>query len=76
MDAFSEVLSGVKLKGAMFFSAEFSAPWGFASPPSRALVSTLEPGAPHLVKREFGLPPARYRREHGTATGRSTTTGR
>jgi hypothetical protein len=26
MDAFSEVLSGVRLKGAMFFSAEFSAP--------------------------------------------------
>jgi len=27
MDAFSEVLSGVRLKGAMFFNAEFSAPW-------------------------------------------------
>jgi hypothetical protein len=26
MDAFSEVLSGVRLKDAMFFSAEFSAP--------------------------------------------------
>jgi len=35
VDAFSEVLSGVKLKGAMFFSAEFSAPWAFASPHSR-----------------------------------------
>jgi hypothetical protein len=27
MDAFSEVLNGVRLKGAMFFRAEFSAPW-------------------------------------------------
>ena len=34
MDAFSEILSGVKLSGAVFFSAEFSAPWGFASPAS------------------------------------------
>ncbi len=28
MDAFSEILAGVKLSGAVFFSAEFSAPWG------------------------------------------------
>jgi hypothetical protein len=27
-DAFSEILGGVVLKGALFFSAEFSAPWG------------------------------------------------
>ena len=35
MDAFSEILSGVKLNGAVFFSAEFSAPWGFSAPGSR-----------------------------------------
>ena len=45
-DAFSEILGGVVLKGALFFSAEFSAP-GVAA-----------------FKREFGLPPARYRRQH------------
>src|SRR5215510_11769456 len=95
MDAFSEILGGVALKGALFFSAEFSAPWGFSSPPSRNLAPALAPGAPHLViyhfvidgsgwlrldvgyeseaafnrafKREFGLPPARYRREHRAA---------
>ena len=49
MDAFSEVLSGVKLKGALFFSAEFSAPWAFAAPRSTEMASTLAPGAPHLV---------------------------
>src|SRR5262245_26567538 len=49
MDAFSEVLSGVKLKGALFFSAEFSAPWALATPASTALASALAPGAPHLV---------------------------
>lgn len=28
MDAFSQILSGVQLTGAVFFSAEFPAPWG------------------------------------------------
>lgn len=49
MDAFSEILSGVKLNGAVFFNAEFSHPWGFASPASQSLACTLAPGAPHLV---------------------------
>lgn len=49
MDAFSEVLSGVRLKGAMFFNAEFSAPWHLATPHCRTLASTVEPGAEHLV---------------------------
>ena len=53
MDAFSEVLSGVRLKGAMFFSAEFSAPWRLSTPHCRALASTLAPGAPHLVIYHF-----------------------
>ena len=35
MDAFSEILSGVKLNGAVFFTAEFSAPWGFSAPASK-----------------------------------------
>ena len=49
MDAFSEILSGVKLNGAVFFSAEFSAPWGFSAPASNMLAATLAPGAAHLV---------------------------
>jgi AraC-like DNA-binding protein len=49
VDAFSEILSGVKLNGALFFNAEFSDPWGFASPASQTLASTLAPGAPHVV---------------------------
>ena len=49
MDAFSEVLSGVRMKGAMFFSAEFSAPWRLSTPHCRVLASTLAPGAPHMV---------------------------
>ena len=53
MDAFSEILSGVKLSGALFFSAEFSAPWCFASPASNTLAPLLAPGAPHLVIYHF-----------------------
>ena len=53
MDAFSEILSGVKLSGALFFSAEFSAPWCFTSPASNTLAPLLAPGAPHLVIYHF-----------------------
>jgi AraC-like DNA-binding protein len=49
VDAFSEVLSGVRLKGAMYFSAEFSAPWRLSTPHCRVLAPTLAPGAPHIV---------------------------
>lgn len=49
MDAFSEILSGVKLNGAVFFAAEFSAPWGFATPSSKVTAAKVAPGAEHLV---------------------------
>ncbi len=49
MDAFSEILSAVKLTGAVFFSAEFSAPWGFSMPASSIMSSRLAPGASHIV---------------------------
>jgi AraC-like DNA-binding protein len=49
MDAFSEILSGVKLSGAVFFSAEFSAPWGFFTPAGDKMAATLAPGAAHLL---------------------------
>jgi len=53
MDAFSEVLNGVRLKGAMFFSAEFSAPWRLSTPHCRVLAPALAPGAPHIVVYHF-----------------------
>jgi AraC-like DNA-binding protein len=49
MDAFSEILSGVKLTGAVFFTAEFSAPWGFSTPASRVVAAKIAPGSAHLV---------------------------
>src|SRR5262249_27789973 len=53
MDAFSEILGGVAMKGALFFSAEFSAPWGFTSPASGTLAPMLTPGTPRLVIYHF-----------------------
>jgi hypothetical protein len=49
MDAFSEILSGVKLNGAVFFTAEFSAPWGVSAPASGKMAETIAPGAAHMV---------------------------
>jgi AraC-like DNA-binding protein len=53
MDAFSEILSGVKLNGAVFFSAEFSAPWGFSAPASNMMAATLGLKAAHLLLYHF-----------------------
>src|SRR5579872_4187985 len=53
MDAFSEILSGVKLNGAVFFRAEFSAPWGFSVPTAKAAAETLGLGAAHLLLYHF-----------------------
>jgi hypothetical protein len=49
VDSFSEILSGVRLSGAVFFSAEFSAPWGFTQPASNIMAARLAPGAEHLL---------------------------
>ena len=53
MDAFSQILSGVVLKGALFFNAEFSAPWGFIAPAGRELARLLAPDAQHLLIYHF-----------------------
>jgi len=49
MDAFSQVLSGLRLNGAVFFSAEFSAPWGLSAPAAKAMAATAAVRAEHLV---------------------------
>ena len=49
MDAFSEALRSVRITGSLFFNAEFTAPWGFASPPARIAAPLLAPGTEHLV---------------------------
>jgi len=49
MDALSEVLKIVKLRGALFFNAEFSAPWCVASSQSSKVAPLLCPGADHVI---------------------------
>jgi AraC-like DNA-binding protein len=49
MDAFSQILSGLQLTGAVFFSAEFSAPWGLSTPTAKVMAANAGLGAEHVV---------------------------
>ncbi len=49
MDVLYEVLKAVKLDGAVFYNAEFSAPWCFCSPPSLALAPYLSADSKHVI---------------------------
>ena len=49
MDALSEVLRVIKLDSAIFFNAEFSEPWCFASPESRRIAPLLASSAGHVI---------------------------
>ncbi|MDP2333373.1 MAG: cupin domain-containing protein [Reyranella sp.] len=48
-DLLSDVLSRIRLSGAVFLRGEYSAPWTFDSPESRDLVDLLAPGAQRLI---------------------------
>jgi AraC-like DNA-binding protein len=49
MDAFSQILSGIQLSGAVFFRAEFSEPWGLSTPSAKVMAAIAGVGAEHLV---------------------------
>jgi AraC-like DNA-binding protein len=49
MDVLSEVLKSVKLDGAFFYNGEFTAPWCFRSPASRAVAPYLAPDFKHVI---------------------------
>jgi AraC-like DNA-binding protein len=49
MDVLSEVLRVVKLDGAVFYNAEFSAPWSFRAPPSCVVAPYLAQAARHVI---------------------------
>src|SRR4051794_9075473 len=53
MDVLSEVLKVVRLEGAFFFNAEFSAPWCLSSARSTALAPYLAPAGGHLILYHF-----------------------
>jgi len=49
VDVLSEVLKSVTLDGAFFYNAEFSAPWGFRSPPSRSVAPYFSASGGHVI---------------------------
>lgn len=53
MDVISEVLKLVRLEGALFFNAEFSAPWCISEPRSTVKAPYLSPEAGHLIIYHF-----------------------
>lgn len=48
-DTLSEVLRGVRLSGAVFFSVDASAPWVAETPKASELAPYLLPGAQHVI---------------------------
>ena len=53
MDALSEILHSVKLEGAVFYNAEFTAPWGVRSPHSCEVAAFLGKGLTHVIMYHF-----------------------
>jgi len=48
-DTLSDVLRAVRLRGAVFFYVEGSAPWVAATPRSREIIPAILPGVEHLM---------------------------
>jgi AraC-like DNA-binding protein len=53
MDVLSEVLKVIKLEGAIFFNAEFSAPWCVNSSPHHAIAPFISLAAGHVIRYHF-----------------------
>jgi AraC-like DNA-binding protein len=49
MDALSDVLKAVRLRGAIYFDVHASEPWVAVTPAGRKIVGRLFPGSDHLV---------------------------
>jgi AraC-like DNA-binding protein len=49
MDVLSTLLKTVKLEGAMFYNAEFSAPWRIRAPHSRLVAPYVSPESRHVI---------------------------
>ena len=49
MDVLSEILKVIKLEGALYYNAEFTAPWSFRAPASRTLARYFAPGGGHVI---------------------------
>ncbi len=65
MDVLSEVLRAVRLEGALFFNAEFSAPWCICQSRSNEIAHYLSPQAGHVIIYHFLTEGRAYARLHG-----------
>ena len=53
LDALSELLKAVAVRGAVYYNAEFSAPWCLRAPPSEALAAHITSGDAHVIIYHF-----------------------
>ncbi|MGH9869026.1 MAG: AraC family transcriptional regulator [Candidatus Polarisedimenticolia bacterium] len=49
-DTLSDVLRAVRLRGAVFYYIDGSAPWVAAAPPARKLIPAIMPDAEHMIE--------------------------
>ena len=49
-DTLSEVLRGVRLRGAVFFNVSGHSEWAAEAPPARELAPLLMPGVEHVIE--------------------------
>jgi len=50
LDTLSDVLRGVRLRGAVFFNVSGSGDWAAEAPPAREIAPLLMPGAEHVIE--------------------------
>jgi AraC-like DNA-binding protein len=50
VDLLSDVLRGVRLRGAIFFDVDAIAPWVAEAPPARLVAPAIMPGAEHVIE--------------------------
>lgn len=49
-DTLSEVLRAVRLRGALFYAIEGSAPWAAGAPEAREIIPAILPGVEHMIE--------------------------
>jgi AraC-like DNA-binding protein len=49
-DTLSDVLRAVRLRGALFYYIDGSAPWAAEAPPAQEIIPGIMPGAEHLIE--------------------------
>ena len=75
MDALSEALNAVRVTGAIFYNAEFTAPWGFRAGTAQQIARALAPGTECVVPYHLVLEGEALARIEGSAGSVSLQAG-